>query len=85
MNEVIRCRECNRIKISGNRKVMTPKEFKATFKIGDVICGYSTNKRVKITAIGEERFMYVSVDCASEKGKERVAKMSVATGWAKSK
>lgn len=32
-------------------------EFKAIFKVGDYVCGWSTGKRVKITAIGNHRFL----------------------------
>lgn len=38
-----------------------PTEFRELFKPGDYIRGWSTGKTVKITAIGEERFLYRDV------------------------
>ena len=59
---------------------MSAKEFKATFKIDDVIIGYSTNKKVRITGIGETRFLYKALEY--QPNKERVASMT-ATAWKK--
>lgn len=33
-------------------------DFHKTFKIGDLIAGFSTRKRMRITAIGKRRFLY---------------------------
>ena len=40
------------------RNIYTVEEFKAEFKVGDTVEGYPSNIRVRITAIGEERFLF---------------------------
>ena len=70
--------ECNRCKRLMGRKPMTSKEFKSKFKVGDTIIGYSTNKRMLITAIGIDRFLYTQDNGT----KERVAAFK-ATTWSK--
>lgn len=45
-------------------KVMSVKEFKEKFKVGDKLEGFSTNKSMVITAIGRDRFLYT---CDSNK------------------
>jgi len=50
--------------------VITPKEFKERFKVGDIISSWSTDKAVKITAIGENRVLYLD-----HRNKERVASL----------
>lgn len=49
------------------RRPYTDHEFKKTFKIGDMICGWSTGLTVEITAIDEKRFLAMDY-----KSKERV-------------
>ena len=58
------------------RKMYTPAQFKATFKVGDEISGWSTGKTVKISCIGTTRFL------AWFRGEEVVSTMSQAQGWA---
>lgn len=57
------------------RKMYTPAQFKATFKVGDEICGWSTGKTVKISVMGETRFL------SWFRGDEIVNTMSQAQGW----
>lgn len=49
---------------------MKVEDFKAKFKVGDCIMGWATGKVVKITAIGEKRFLF-----ADGSEKERVSAM----------
>lgn len=56
----------------------TPETFKQTFKVGDVIESWSTCKRLRITAIGESRFLGKDY-----KGDERVCTMAFTQGWTK--
>lgn len=68
-----RCPSCNQ---SILKPILSCEEFKELFKVGDQIMGYSTNKIVTITAIGETKFLYFDYD------KERVATMtSVLARW----
>ena len=76
-----RCETCGRT--GSGRIPYTAKQFKAEFKVGDVIIGYSTEKEMLITAIGETRFLY-----KNNRGhdvwekKERVAAFST-SNWRK--
>lgn len=45
--------------VNNLRRIIPIEEFKQTFKVGDLIEGYATNKIVKITAIGNEKFLYI--------------------------
>lgn len=56
----------------------TPETFKQTFQVGDVIESWSTCKRLRITAIGETRFLGVDW-----RGYERVCTMGFIQGWTK--
>lgn len=38
---------------------MTPAEFKKMFRVGDYVCGWATGKTVRITAIGDRRFLHI--------------------------
>jgi len=60
---------------------LTPEEFKARFKVGDVILGWSTRKRCQITAIGEERFLYRDPSPDFGRYAERVAKIRQSFVW----
>lgn len=62
---------------------MTPDEFRAHFKLGDIIVGWSTRKRCRITAIGEERFLYrdLALDAFRNNSIERVAKIRQGFLW----
>ena len=44
-------------KPSLKKNYYSPEEFKALFKVGDLVCGWSTGKTVRITAIGHHRFL----------------------------
>jgi hypothetical protein len=35
-------------------------EFKSIFKVGDLICGWTTGKTIQITAIGHHRFLGIA-------------------------
>lgn len=54
-------------KQSSFRRKYTKEEFKRTFSIGDSLTGWSTGKQVKITAIGEDKFLALD-----HHGRERV-------------
>lgn len=61
---------------------MTVDEFKTLFKVGDIITGWSTRKRIKITAIGEERILFRDFACDSYRPSiERVAKIRQSFNW----
>lgn len=62
---------------------LTPKEFRETFKVGDIISGWSTGKKVRITAIGEERFLYKETE-VSRRG-EYVRAIVATWLWKKSR
>lgn len=64
---------------------MTPDEFRAKFKPGDVVLGWSTRKRCRITAIGEERILYrdLALDAFRGTAIERVAKIRQNFVWEK--
>lgn len=53
-------------------------QFQREVKVGDYLYGYSTGKKVTVTAIGEERFLYLHEYIKGEK----VAKiLSVTANW----
>lgn len=54
---------------------MNPERFKKTFKVGDIVTAWSTDKKVKITGIGETRVMFI--DEYSVKPKELIASMNL--------
>lgn len=56
---------------------MTGEEFRKKFKRGDILTGYSTGKRVRITGIGDTRFLYINPDEENQpyKVRERIASM----------
>lgn len=56
----------------------TPALFKATFRVGDSLEGFSTDLRLQITAIGEKRFF-----AKDHRGKERALTMANVQGWTK--
>lgn len=66
------------IKTIKGRTVHTNDSFKATFKVGDIIIGFPTNKRSTITAIGNIRFLMTD-----SSGRESAGSMTNANGWAK--
>lgn len=69
---------CKICKKSFKRK-MTREIFKKSFKVGDCIIGYATQKRVQITAIGRDRFLYLDGT-----GREGVGQIeSAAANWRK--
>ena len=61
------------------RKRYTVEEFKTAFKTGDLICGWATGLTIRITAIGERRFLALDLlrKC------ERVCTMDAVQGWVK--
>lgn len=61
------------------RRKYTKQEFKLVFKIGDHICGWGTGKTVRITAIGESRFLARDL---YTKGEERVCSIE-SLAWVK--
>lgn len=75
-------RHCERCGAPRNPGQMAVDEFKKLFKVGDVILGWSTRKRIRITAIGEERILYRDLALDSYRpGVERVAKMRQSFNW----
>ncbi len=48
------------------RLKLTIEEFKKTTKVGDVIYGYPTKIQARITAIGEQRFLYINMHSGKE-------------------
>lgn len=65
------CPHCSNLK-------MSCKEFKEAFKPGDLIQGWSTGKVVEITAVGQQRFLYIQ-DSMGRRNKEFV--QSIAAPW----
>lgn len=58
-------------------------EFKRDVKVGDTLQGYSTGKTVRVTAVGETRFLYVDHDSRYHL-EERVSLMvSPSAHWVK--
>ena len=58
---------------------MSAKEFRSKFRVGDIISGWPTGKKVKITAIGRTRFLYYAIDY--DCFRERVCAMEMFFGW----
>lgn len=76
---------CERCGAPRSRGQMTVDEFKTLFKVGDVVTGWSTRKRCRITAIGEERILYRDIALDSYRPSiERVAKIRQSFNWEKS-
>lgn len=71
------CKHCKRL---DGREQITAEQFKERFKVGDTVIGWSTDKKITITGIGERRFLYKAIDYSPNK--ERVASMTV-TAWRK--
>lgn len=66
--------------------IWTNKSFDGEFKVGDLVMGYVTKRVGKITAIGEQRFLWARTENYGEPyefSKESVAKKTAQTGWAK--
>lgn len=61
---------------------LTTTEFRKEFKVGDIIQGWSTGKKVMITAIGEERFLYKNAD-GYHRNKEYVSTIRATWLWKK--
>lgn len=61
-----------------NRINHTPESFKALYKVGDIIESFSTCLQLKITAIGETRFL-----ATDRRGRERVCAIKMNQGWTK--
>lgn len=51
----------------------TATRFKKTFKVGDVVTAWPTSKKVRISAIGESRLLYIDIGGT----KERVASFNL--------
>ena len=75
--EILLLREGNRSQ--PYRRKYSLQEFKLVFKVGDLLCGWATGKTVKITAIGETRFL--AIDYYANLG-ERVCSIE-GTAWVK--
>jgi hypothetical protein len=60
-----RCKHCGYIP---QKPVLTEKQFKSQFKIGDKATAWATDKVALITAIGEYRVLYTDF-----RGQERAA------------
>jgi hypothetical protein len=60
------------------RIVYDEESFKHDFKVGDTIESWATRKRLRITAIGERRFLGVD-----ERNHEGVCTIAHALGWTK--
>ena len=59
--------------------MMNIEEFKRNCSVGDYLEGFTTGKEVRITAIGETRFLYID-----RLGRECVSKIqNVAANWNK--
>ena len=65
-----------------SRKIYNPEEFKAIFKVDDIIEGYSTNSLFKITAIGDRRFLAKRTDSNEEVAKTQC---DASAAWRKPK
>ena len=56
--------------------------FKAAVQVGDILMGYRTQKEVRVTAIGETRFLYIDID--SHLATERVSLIiNMSANWQK--
>jgi hypothetical protein len=77
-------KNCERCGAPTNQGQMSCEEFKTLFKVGDIITGWSTRKRIRITAIGEERILFRDIDLDSYRPSiERVAKIRQSFNWLK--
>jgi len=71
------CEKCGHLKRTGDGlNFFTPDQFKNTFKVGDTLTGHSTGMAMKLTAIGECRFLYTD-----SRDKECVATIMAQFGW----
>lgn len=61
------------------RSHYSSEEWKKSFKVGDILSGWATSKRVKVIAIGRDRFLWVDI----RTNYEGVSKMA-GHAWAKS-
>lgn len=41
-------------------------EFKDNVKVGDYLLGFAMREKIKVTAIGEQRFLYTKETCKKE-------------------
>lgn len=75
---------CERCGAPRQRGQMTVDEFKRLFSVGDIITGWSTRKKIRITAIGEERILFRDIALDSYRPSiERVAKIRQSFNWEK--
>ncbi len=75
-------KHCERCGAPRNPGQMPVDEFKSLFKVGDILTGWSTRKKIRITAIGEERILYRHAD-GHRPEIERVAKIRQSFNWEK--
>lgn len=64
--------------LESKRRRFTPETFRAEFKVGDFLSGWSTGKIIQITAIGQTRFF-----AKTHNGREEACAMHHAQGWTK--
>ena len=69
-----KCEHCGHQKV---HQRLTAEQFKQQFKVGDIIRGFTTRKRMLITGFGDYRFFYKNIRSDNEviKG-EHVASMT---------